>query len=231
MSPSERTVITAIEPQVRRPDRFNVYVDGEFAVGVHAEVVAAAGLKVGRAVSVADLQALASAEELRRARDTALGLLGYRARSRAELQRRLERHGYEPELVRETLDLLARNGLVDDAEFSRSWVRARTGSRPMGPGRIAAELRQKGVDREVIQEALQPLGPDTELDLALSVGRRKIEQLHGEDARSARRKLGAMLMRRGFGWETVSCVLDILLQADEDAPGPEGEEADPGEGM
>ena len=212
MEAPERSVITAIEPQVRRPDRVSVFVDGEFALGMHAEVAAMSRLRVGQAVSVTELQELARAEELRQARESALQLLGYRARSRKELQQRLARKGYEPELIEEALDLLERSGLINDAEFSQEWVRARTGGRPMGRTRIAAELRQKGVDRELIDEALERVDPDQELGLALRVGRQKIEQLHGEDPPTLKRKLSAALVRRGFGWEISAKVLDILLK-------------------
>lgn len=212
----ESSSITAIEPQVRYRDRFNIYVDGEWVAGVHAEVVAVAGLRVGQAVTVTELQELMRAEELRRVRDSALQFLGYRARSRVELRRRLQQKGYDAELIEETLAALDRNGLINDAEFSQSWVRARTGSKPMGPNRLAAELRQKGVDRELIDEALQVVDQDVEMDLALAVGRKKIEQLRDEDLRTARRKLGAILMRRGFTSEVCVKVLDILLRSDEE---------------
>lgn len=216
MADPESSSITAIEPQVKRPDRVSVFVNGEFALGMHLEVAAAAGLRVGQTVNVQKLQELARAEELRRVRDSALHFLGYRARSRLEVRRRLTQKGYEPELIDETLQALARSGLIDDAEFSRSWVRARTGGRPMGPNRIAAELRQKGVERELIEEALEPVDPETELGLALAAGRRKVEQLRQEDPRTARQKLGAALMRRGFSWDICSKALDILLRADDE---------------
>jgi regulatory protein len=216
MAESECSSITAIEPQVKRPERVSIFVDGEFALGTHAEVAVAAGLRVGQTVDVSQLQALARSEELRRARDSALHFLGYRARSRLEIRRKLVQKGYEPELVEETLQGLARSGLIDDAEFSRSWVRLRTAGRPMGPNRIAAELRQKGIERELIDEALEPVDPETELGLALAVGRRKVEQLRSEDVRSARQKLGAALMRRGFSWDVCSKALDILLRAEDE---------------
>jgi regulatory protein len=215
MSDPERSSITAIEPQVKHPDRVSIFVDGDFVLGVHSGVAAGAGLRVGQSVTIEQLKALARAEEMRRVRESALKLLGYRGRSRTELQQRLAKKGYDAELIQETLEALARSELIDDAEFSRSWVRARTGSRPMGPNRIAAELRQKGVDRELIQEALEPLDEDTELDLALKVGRQKVEQLRGEDTRTARRKLASALMRRGFNWDVSSRVLNIVLPADE----------------
>ena len=210
----ECSTITAIEPQARRRERVSVFIDGAFAFGVHAEVAAAAGLSVGQVVSTEELQGVLRAEELRRAKESALHFLGYRARSRVELQRRLLQKGYEPDLVDEALSALSRSGLINDAEFTQSWVHARTGARPMGPNRLAAELRQKGVDRELIDQALQAIDPDRELDLALAVGRRKAEQMHEGDPRTARRKLAAALMRRGFSGEICTRVLDIVLRDD-----------------
>jgi len=212
MPQPECSTITAIEPQARNRDRFNVFVDGEWVTGVHAEVAAASGLRVGQVISGDQLQALSQAEETRKVRESALRLLGYRARSRAELRQRLLQKSYESGVVEEVLAALDRCGLINDTEFSEAWVRSRTGSRPQGRNRIAAELRQKGVARDVIDEALKSVDPDTEMDLALAVGRRKMEQLRDEDLYAARRKLGSLLLRRGFGGEVCVKVLDILLR-------------------
>jgi regulatory protein len=211
MEPLEPSVITAIEPQVRHADRVSVFVDGEFTAGMHVEVAAAAGLRVGLPISAEDLKALARAEELRRVRESALYFLGHRARSEQEMRRRLARHGYDPELIDEALLQLKRGGLVDDAEFSQSWVQARTGSRPYGRNRLTAELRQKGVDREQIDQALEQVSPEAELELALRVGRQKLEHLRDEEPVAAGRKLTAALMRRGFGWSICARVRDRLL--------------------
>lgn len=216
MSHPECSTITAIEPQARNRDRVNVFIDGQWVTGVHAEVAVAAGLRVGQVIGAEQLRELTHAEEVRKARDGALRLLGYRARSRAELRGRLLQKGYDPGLVEEVLAGLERSGLINDAEFSESWVRARTGSRPMGRSRIAAELRGKGVDRELIDEALRGLEPDVELDLALAVGRRKIAQLRTADGPTARRRLGLALMRRGFPPDVCRRALDLLIQADEE---------------
>jgi SOS response regulatory protein OraA/RecX len=67
----------------------------------------------------------------------------------------------------------------------------------------------------LIDEALLAVDQGKEMDLALAVGRQKIEQLRDEDYRTARRKLGAILMRRGFTSEVCFKVLDILLRSDE----------------
>jgi len=121
------------------------------------------------------------------------------------------------------IDRLARNGLIDDCQFTEAWVRARSTGRAMGPRRIAWELRQKGVDSEVVREAVERIDPETELGMALSVGRQKAESVRGEPMQVARRKIAAALQRRGFSWEVTTRVLDILL-----APGEEDEMRDEG---
>ncbi len=193
-----------------------MFVDGHFAIGVHVDVAVAEGLRVGRKVDVVALERLAHAEEWRRAKESALHLLGYRARSREELRQRLERKGYEAELVVEVLESLTRGGFLNDQEFSEAWVAGRTGSRAMGPVRLAAELRSKGVDKETIQEALAPLDDDAQLRLAVEVAQKRAGRLSSEEPREARKKLAAMLIRRGFGWQVAAKAVNAVLSADDE---------------
>ncbi|MDP9302823.1 MAG: recombination regulator RecX, partial [Actinomycetota bacterium] len=50
--------------------------------------------------------------------ERALGLLAVRQRSRREIERRLERAGFEPEEIRGELDRLQQVGLIDDEAFA-----------------------------------------------------------------------------------------------------------------
>jgi regulatory protein len=216
--------VTAIEPQ-RHAGRVSIFLDGEFALGMHEEVAAALGLQTGQELDSEDLQAMVRAETRRRAKESALRLLGFRARSREELRRRLERKGYESVVIDEVLEELANSKLLDDSEFTRAWVEARTTGRPMGRQRIAWELRQKGVDPETIGEALEERSsPDAELGLAMIVGRQTVERVRGLERQAARRKLAAALQRRGFSWSVTSVVLERLLPGgqEEDPPEEEG---------
>jgi regulatory protein len=214
--PGEQSRITGIEPQQRHPSRVSIFVDGAFVLGVEGAVAVSLGLAVGQPMDEERLREVAQAEEIRQAADLALQFLGYRARSRAEVQRRLARKGYEEEIVNQVIDRLAKSGLIDDSQFTEAWVRARSTGRVMGPRRIAWELRQKGVDAETVRDAVGRIDEATELGLALKVGRQKAESMRGEPMPVARRKVAAALQRRGFSWEVTSRVLDSVL-----APGEE----------
>src|SRR5207237_559886 len=137
MAAGELCTVTAIEPQVRRAGRVSVFIDGNFAVGLSEEVAASLGLHVGQVLTEDELSAMVAAETRRRTLDSALRLLGYRARSRAEMRQRLLRKGYDEAIVDEALGWLEEHRLLDDVQFSQAWVEARSEARPMGRERLA----------------------------------------------------------------------------------------------
>lgn len=199
--------ITAIEIQSRRGDRRSIFVDGEFVVGAHEEVVAALNLRVGQTFDTDRLAELIGKETTRKARESALRLLSYRDRSESEIRKRLAGNDYPEDIVDEVVDQLSRMGFVDDEKFSRDWVKARTASKPMGRTRLAWELRAKGVGQPTVEQALEGLDEDAEYKLALSLAQTKAEKANTNDP-SFRDKTASFLRRRGFGWDVIARALD-----------------------
>lgn len=216
--------ITAIEPQ-RRKGRVNLFVDGQFVLGVGETVAADLGLRVGREMTAERLREVAGAEEVHKATEAALGLLEVRARAARELETRLKQKGYEEGIIIQVLEKLRRLELVDDALFARQWVEARSraeGSRPMGRQRLRTELFQKGVAKEQIAEAVAQVSEEDEFALARAAAQKKVRHIPAdpETLRAERQKLMGFLQRRGFGWEIVKVVTREALPsaADEDWP-------------
>lgn len=207
--------ITALPPQKHDPDRLSVFVDGEFRMGLSAEIALAANLRVGDAVDEARLLDLERRDRGWQAREAALRLLAVRPRSAAELTRRLRMKGYEPEVADEVIGRLRELGVIDDAAFAGTLVRDRVRLRPQGARRLANELRAKGVDDETARAAIRETmeGEDTgERELA----RRAAEKWRprpGEEPARARGRLYGFLARRGFDAEVIREILD------ETAPG------------
>ena len=146
--------------------------------------------------------------------EIATRFLGARPRTRWELERRLRRAGAEEPVVVTTLDRLAELGYVDDAAFARWWGEQRDRHAPRGLRMIEGELRQHGVDREVIEayrsEHAAPERVAEDEALPGSEAERASEALDRHlrgrplptDARALQR-VGMFLMRRGFDPETV----------------------------
>jgi regulatory protein len=122
-----------------------------------------------------------------------------RARTRAELEGQLTKRGYPDDVSSRVLDRLTQVGLIDDADFAEQWVQSRRVNAGKGKRALAAELRTKGVDNEVITAALAGIDADAERQRAEQLVRDKLrrEKFVDDDTKVARRLVG-MLARRGY---------------------------------
>jgi regulatory protein len=143
-----------------------------------------------------------------------LRLLTVRARTRTELAGQLAKRGYPDDVSTRVLDRLADVGLVDDVDFAEQWVHSRRVNAGKGKRALAAELRTKGVDNDVITSVLGGINPDAERDRAEELVRKKLrrENLSDQaaDARVTRRLVG-MLARRGFAQSMAYDVVSVEL--------------------
>jgi regulatory protein len=145
------------------------------------------------------------------AREAALRLLERRRRTRADLTRRLRDKGFETPVVMAVLDRLAAVGLVDDVEYARAFLSERWGRRAAGWRRIEGELRARGVSADDIGIARARFDQERGPTDAVAVARRAIAQAarrYGSlDPRVRRRRLYALLVRRGFDGDVIEQAL------------------------
>lgn len=185
-----------------RRGKARISVDGEFWAELDAGVAAECGLREGVAFSGAELDRARVAGERPVAMGRALNLLGYRARSEAEIRERLRRYGYSDQTIESVVLRLQELGYVDDTEFAR--LKAREKARRYGPRRVTAELMHSGVGevlaREVVQEEF---AGRSELGEARSAAARRYNE-RGSGA-EARRVYG-FLVRRGYSAEVCAQV-------------------------
>jgi regulatory protein len=147
------------------------------------------------------------------ARALCLRLLTARARTRAELEGQLTKRGYPDDVSAPVLDRLADVGLVDDAGFAEQWVRSRRLNAGKGKRALAAELRTKGVDNEVITAALADIDAAAERQRAEQLVRDKLrrERLGDDDDAKVMRRLVGMLARRGYHQSMAVDVVSVEL--------------------
>ena len=82
---------------------------------------------------------------------TAQNLLARREHSALELEHKLKLRGYEQEAIDNALSKLAADGLQSDTRFSESYVAYRM-NRGYGPKRIALELKERGIEQNIIDQ-------------------------------------------------------------------------------
>ena len=180
-----------------------VSVDGVVWAELESAAAAEGGLREGAVLSSEELHRVRVSGERPLAMGMAFNLLGYRARSEAEVRERLGRHGYLEETVEGVIRRLKELGYLDDEEFAR--LKAREKARRYGPRRVSAELRQGGIDEELARSVVaEEFAGREELGEARSAAARRYNGLSGSDA-EARRVYG-FLVRRGYSAEVCAKV-------------------------
>jgi len=197
--------ITGLQPQKRSKRRVSVFLDGQFLFGLSEDIVRALGLRVGLEVDRAALDRIAREEQLNEARNYAFLLLSYKARTTAELKRRLARKSFPPDIVEATLARLVELKMVDDAGFARQFVEDRVNIGHRGKWRVRGELIKRGVAREHIETALAQ-APD-ERAAAREVAEKYLARNRRLEPAVLKRRLYALLARRGFSVDTIRDVL------------------------
>jgi regulatory protein len=132
-------------------------------------------------------------------RQEAVTLLSRREYSARELQQKLEAT-HPVDSVAGVIESLQSQGLQSDERFAQVWVRHRL-LQGYGPLRIQAELRQKGVAGELVQQCLQDDSIDW-FEQARQAHQRKFGQRPGREPREKARQM-RFLQYRGFSGDQI----------------------------
>jgi regulatory protein len=151
--------------------------------------------------------------DINKAKNYALRLLEMRGRSVKDIRDKLKVKGVSPGDIDLVIDDLLSLGLLDDEKFARDWIENRQHFRPTGVVRLRQELFVKGIDREIVDQAIREYKNNSdEFPAALDLGRRKMKLYRKLDPDTAKRRLAGFLARRGYEASIVSKVLKELLK-------------------
>ncbi len=147
-----------------------------------------------------------------KAKEYAFLLLKFRLRSEKELFLRLKKKGFQEGIIEQTLIFLKEKSFIDDNLFAKSWIESRL-KRPFGLRRIKQELKLKGLNKEIIDTKIEEAKKNyIEEDCVRRIAQDKFDKLKGIEPFSAKRRLYAFLLRRGFSPEIVIDVVNQLCK-------------------
>lgn len=201
--------ITQIAVQKKRKNRCSVFLDDEYAFGLDQDIVFQFGLKKGDVLTNEQIEDILLNEEKKKARDRALRFLSYRDRSEKEVRTRLGDAGYDENIIEWVIAELKRLNLINDQRFARSFAQTQMIIRPRGEHILKRELKQKGIDAELIDRIIEQVYEEKDqFSVALELAKQRKKRNKNIDEMKARKRVSDFLLRRGFGWDIVSEVME-----------------------
>ena len=190
--------IERIEASKHKRGRILVFLEDGACLKITEQELLDFGLRSGDQLDQEALGRLKEAAGVSNTRAAAADLIGKRAMSRRDLERKLQEKGASGAEARYAAEWLEAIGALNDAEYAAALARhySRLG---YGPARVREKLYEKGVPRELWDEALEELPEDGgQVDAFL---RNKLRGRTPDE--KEKRRLTNALLRRGFPWGEV----------------------------
>jgi regulatory protein len=200
--------ITAIKQQVKRKDRYSIYVDGQYAFSLSESGLLELGLASGKEIDAQQLAELKKASGTDKAYGNALRYVAMRPRSIWELRTYLRRKDVEEPVAEKIIERLQRSGLVDDAAFARSWVANRRLLKNTSKRRIQMELKQKQVPEHIISQVLEEDETSERDSLRQLIAKKQARY-------PDRTKLLQYLARQGFSYDDITATLNEMAEEED----------------
>ena len=201
--------IERIEASKHKRGRVLVFLEGGALLKVTEQELLDFGLRRGDELDEETLERLKKASGVSDTKATAADLIGRKAMSRRDLERKLQEKGANEAEARYAAEWLEAIGAIDDAAYAAALVR-HCASRGYGPARIREKLYEKGVPRELWEEAMEE-APDNESQIEAYLASKLRGRMIDE---KEKKRLVDGLLRRGYPWSDVKRVMSRMLETD-----------------
>jgi regulatory protein len=149
-----------------------------------------------------------------RAKNVLLYQLSKSAKSKDQCRKILADRGIDSEIAEKVLDRFEEAQIIDDVMFARVFTNSRIRGKGLAKSAIARELREKGVDQEIIEVALEDLDSESDLARATELAVNRVKRMANLERIVIQRRLGGYLARKGYSGSVVqSATRAALLEA------------------
>jgi regulatory protein len=195
--------ITDIKQQVKRQDRYSVYLDKKYSFSLSENELLAQGLRVGQEFDNVEFNKIKDIANEDKAYTRALDLLSRRPRTVWEMQQYLKSKSYQKELIDKIVGRLVEKSYLSDMKFAESWVSSRRALKRTSKRKIKLELKQKHVSDSIINEVVS-----NDETIETEVIKQIIEAKRTQSRYSDQQKLVSYLARQGFNYSDIKTAIE-----------------------
>lgn len=202
--------ITKIEVQKKKHNRFNIYINDEFAFGVDEATLLKFSLTKGTELTQDTIREIEQETQYQNVYQKALHFLNFKLRTAKEVYEKLEKLEVSDEVINQVLQQLMDHGFINDQFYAESYVRENFALQKKGPKAVAFELKKKGVNDFIIQKALAEFDEATQLEQAIEIAQKYVDRQGNAPVKTVKQKVYGFLMQRGYDLDIVQSVISEL---------------------
>ena len=196
--------ITAVG-KVKEKGMVRVYIDDDYSFSIPEQDYISNKLYKDMIISEEQLSVIRDKILVAAARERAVRYLTFKDRSEYEILNKLIDAGFDRNVAQNAVNELKAIGYLDDTRFAMKYLSERIRTKALSKKTLGYELKNKGIDNEIIEKALSEFEID-DYEVALREGKRKFGKYDLND-KKIEQKLCRFLLHRGFSYEIVDKVI------------------------
>ena len=203
-------IITDITVQKKNNNMRSVFVDNKYCLSLEDIDVYKIKIKIGDSITNEQIDEYKNKYEYSKARDRAINFVSYKKRTVKEVRFKLDRYGYNDEIIDMVIEKLNELNYLDDSDYTKSFIKEKTKLKPCGKMLLKYELKNKGISEKIIETNLIELDID-EYKIALDLAERKCRNIKVFEQKE-KQKIYSFLQRRGFSNSIIIDVINNLIK-------------------
>ncbi len=197
-------IVTKVTVQKANKERFNIFLDEQYAFSVDQNIFIQYGLMKGKELDTKDIENILHTDIKRKAYNIAIVFLSYRMRSEKEIRIKLHHKEMPDEIIDDVIKKLKQDNYVNDEQFADAFIKTNIKTTAKGPTVLKRELREKGVHLSHIEKAMEQYTLDEQIEKAQKImGKSSKKTVSAKQNSSAMEQL---LYRKGFESQVIQAI-------------------------
>ena len=218
--------VTKIEVQKKNKERFNLFLDGEFEMGIDIDTLVKFNLKKDQILEPSDMQNIQEYDHYRRGVNLAIQYLSYKKRTEREVIQYLEKNDIQSNAIQDVIDYCYKEKFIDHEDYAESLKNTMIHTTDKGPEiyrqkgpeakvkqKVTQSLLQKGYKFETIQLVMNEIDFSQDEETLDHLLQRDLEKVYNKNCRkydsdkSVIKTIEA-LMRKGYNYDKIKSKLE-----------------------
>lgn len=200
--------ITSIERNKKNKDRLSVYIDDKYCFSIEEEDYFKLNLYEKKEITDEEISHIKNNVNYRAAKSAAVRFLSLKYRCENELRVKLLSEDFDAEVIENVLAELKSIGYINDRIYTQKYIHDRSKLKPKSKRFLKLELKNKGIDEDIIDEVIGEWDTDEDA-VAFGLVKKKFGKYDIKDVNVVR-KIYSFLQHRGYSFETIEGVIKNL---------------------
>ncbi len=198
--------VTDITAQQKKKDRYNIYLDDEYAGSLNAEEMVLSGIKIGLAISLEAFSEILRRDNEKYAFNQAIKYISLKRRTVFETRTHLLDKNLDEAIVDSAIQKVLDYGYLNDSDYAKEFVAYYINAEKYGRLTVAYKLKTKGIDEDTIEQAMSAFSEELETAIAKKQAEKLKKTTIGLSPYERKGKISRALSAKGFGYDIISAM-------------------------